>query len=113
MAEITDPLVVNWANGRARPLADRLRAAYDALASYQEDYAAQGIGAAISAAGGSNLIADGSETDGRSRISGNTLVNFKAALDQIDTAMASTSVAGVGTTANAQVNLIQVNGGVR
>ena len=113
MAEITDPLVVNWANNRARVLADKLRAAYDALASYKVDYAAQGIAAAIATAGGSNLITDGSATDGRPRISGNTLTNFKAALDQIDTAMGTTLVSGVGTTANAQVNLIQVNGGVR
>src|SRR4051794_23176671 len=113
MAEITDPLIVNWANERARVLADRLRGAYDALASYRTDYAAQGIAAAISAAGGSDLIADGSEDDGRPRITGDTLINFKAALDQIDTAMGTTAVTGVGTTANAQVNLIQVNGGVR
>ncbi len=83
------------------------------LLAYQADYAAQGISAKITAAVNTNLIADGSEMDGRSRITGLQIQNLTAALTQLVTAWNVTAVLGVGTTVAAIENGIQVNGSPR
>lgn len=113
MAETTDPLVVNWANTRVRPIADALRHVDDLIVSYKADYAAQGINAALVAAGASQLIADGSATDGRVRITGTTIQNLKACIDQVQTAMDTTLVSGVGSPPMTTINQAQVNGSVK
>ena len=70
MAETTDPQVTTWANTRVRSLADKAAALNAALVAYKSDYTAQGIAALVNAAGASQVIADGSATDGRPRITG-------------------------------------------
>lgn len=107
---ITDVLVVNWANQRARPLADKLVSLYYSLLSYQNDYAAAGIGAAITADLTTGNIVDGSATDGRTPITGTSLVNLAAAISQVMTAINVTLVTGVGATVVSVSNGIQVNG---
>ncbi len=110
MADITDVQVVAFSNQRARTVADKLAALLPVLTAWQADYAAIGILAKINAAGGANYIADGSDVDGRIRVTGTGILNLKAAIDQIVTAMNVTTVSGVGTTASACVNAVQVNG---
>ena len=109
MATINDAQVIRWANERSRSIADRLAELSAAMSAYQSDYAAQGIAAKIVAAGASNLVADGSDVDGRPQISGTQIVNLKAAIDAIVNAMA-TNVAGVGSPTTTIVAAIQVNG---
>jgi len=113
MADTTDPQLFRWANERARPTGDTIERAIAVLVAYQADYTAQNINALIVAAGSSNYIGDGSATDGRPRITGLQLQNQKAAIDQLVTAFAVTTVPGVGATPRA-INLpIQVNGSTR
>jgi hypothetical protein len=113
VADISDVHVVKWANERSRVIADQMTSLLTKLKAYQADYAAQGIAALITAAGGANLVGDGSDLDGRPRISGNQIVNLKAAVDQLITAWTVTQVAGVGATVEAVENQIQVNGSAR
>lgn len=112
MPNITDVQVVKWANERARTLADQMTALYAHLVAYQADYAAQGIAAKIVAAGASNPVGDGAETDGRPVITGTMLTNFKAAVDQLKTAY-DAAVTGVGSSVAVIQNGIQVNGSPR
>lgn len=112
MADSTDVQLVAWDNERARPLADQLTAARYAITAYKADYAADGINAKAITAGANN-IADGYATDGRAPITGNSITNMKAALDQLDTALNTTLVSGVGLTVAAILDAIQVNGSPR
>jgi len=109
---LTDVQVVRWANERSRTIADKMAALYYALVAYQNDYAAEGIAAKIVAAGAGETVADGSDTDGRPRITGTTLQNFNAVVAQMKTAFDAT-VAGVGSAATVTINQIQINGSPR
>ena len=115
MAEITNPQVITFTNDRARIIADSLVRFSDEVNAWLEDYAAQGIAAAINgdAAGASSNIDDGSATDGRQRVTGTKVINLRAGLLQVQTALTTTLVSGVGTTARAISDGIQVNGSVR
>jgi hypothetical protein len=113
MADITDPQVVSFANQRARTIADKIVALQYALTAYQADYAAQGISAKITAAGTTGNVADGAANDGRSIITGTQVINQKAAVDALITAIGTTLVSGVGASALAINNGIQVNGSPR
>jgi len=113
MADTIDPQLGLFANNRIRPLADRITALVLAAQSFQADYAAYGINALIVASGNSNTIGDGSAADGRPRITGIQIQNFKAALDQIVTNATVTTVPGVGATPANIAQAIQVNGSTR
>lgn len=108
-----DPKITAWANGRVRPLADKLAAAYYALQAYINDYTTQGISATITADGASAPIGDGSDVDGRPRITGTQIINLEAALVALKTQMDTTLISGVGTTTLAIISPIQVNGSPR
>jgi hypothetical protein len=113
MADISNPQVVTWANERARTIADQMTALLDRLLAYQADYTAQGIAALIIAAGSANNIGDSAVSDGRQIITGNSVLNLKAAIDQLVTAWNVTAVPGVGATVSAVQNGIQVKGSSR
>ena len=115
MALITDPVVIGFSNNRARTIADSMTELLSKLLAWQADYAAMGIAAKINAdaAGAGSNLQDGSPADQRLPVSGTTLINFKAAIDQLVTAWNVTAVAGVGTTVAAVENTIQVNGSPR
>jgi hypothetical protein len=106
----TDAQVVKWANERARVLADQVERLRYAVVAYQADYLAQAIAAKITAAGASEVIVDGSATDGRSIITGTSLTNLKAAVDKMVTNLTVDLVSGVGTTVAAIADGIEVNG---
>jgi hypothetical protein len=75
MAEITNPQVVAFANEKVRPLADAFFQVYYRAKAANQEYNANAIGSLINAAGSGNLITDGSETDGRTRIAGGDVYN--------------------------------------
>jgi hypothetical protein len=113
MAEIVDPQIVVFANERARTIADKVVSFSAQVDAWLADWSAQGMSALVTAAGAAETIADGSATDGRQRITGTKLVNLRAALLQLQTALTATAVAGVGATPKAVADGIQVNGSQR
>jgi hypothetical protein len=82
MPEITNPQVVLFTNQRIRPISDKLTDAYYAAKQIVSDYNSGDIGSKIDAAGAGNLIADGSETDGRTRLVGGDIYNMITLLQQ-------------------------------
>lgn len=82
MPEITNPQVVTFANTRIRPIADKLYSTYYHAKSVLGDYNVGDIGSKIDSAGAGNLISDGSEIDGRTRISGGDIYNIITALQE-------------------------------
>lgn len=80
MPDNSNPQVVAFSNTEIRPMADKMYGAYYKAKSVVQNYNTDGIGALISAAGASNLIGDGSDVDGRTRISGDDIINFITAL---------------------------------
>jgi hypothetical protein len=82
MPEINNPQVVLFANERVRTIADSLYSAYFRSKSILEDYASGQIGSLIDSAGASELVADGSDSDGRTRITGGDIYNIITALEQ-------------------------------
>jgi hypothetical protein len=109
MANIVDPLVVNWANTRARVLADKIMALSYALTAYQADYASAGMATAVITDGATNLIQDGSAVDGRTPVVGTDLQNLIAGVNQIVTQFA-TNIVGVGSPITTIAGKWQVNG---
>lgn len=101
----TDPQVIRFFNDRFRQYADlavRFRRASIAL---YEDFQAQDLGTQIEAAGAGEIIADGSETDGRSQVTGGdgyALVNIAR-----DVAVTNPFFDAGRVTA---INKVQVNG---
>ena len=112
MANITDTQIIKFSNERARTISDKLIALYYDLVAFQADYSSNGISAKITASGTANNIGDGSDVDGRSLITGTSLVNLKAAVAAIQTAMES-AVAGVGSPTTTIAGGIQVGGSPR
>ena len=106
---ITDPLVVAWANNRARVIADQFMQLSYAMQAYAADYANAGIGAALTADGATGGIVDGSATDGRTPCVGTDLQNLIAGVNQIVTAF-GTAISGVGSPITTVAGKWQVNG---
>lgn len=82
MAETTDAQVIKFANERIRTTANKLRDVYWEAKKVLDEYNNTGINAKVVAAGQAQLLADGSVSDGRSRITGDDLFNFVTALQQ-------------------------------
>jgi hypothetical protein len=99
-----------WADNRARVIADAITQFRYKLDAYLTDYTAEGIAALISADGASNYLGG---QDSRVPITGLQILNQKAALLQVQVAMGTTLVSGVGATVNAINDAIQVNGSPR
>lgn len=74
--EITDAQVIKFANERVRVFADLMAKSRAMAVSIVEDYNAQNIGSKINNAGAGLLISDGSEKDGRPRITGGQIYNM-------------------------------------
>lgn len=113
MADIVSPQVVHFCNERVRPMADQVERFCSMLDAWLTDYGAQGIATLIAAEGASNNVGDGSDIDGRQRVTGTEIINLRAGLLQAQTALETTLVSGVGTTVKAIADGIQVNGSVR
>lgn len=113
MADIVSPQVVKFSNERGRTMADEIVALSGRVDAWLADWSAQSMSALITAEGASNNVADGSDVDGRQRVTGTELVNLRAALLQVQTALTTTLVSGVGATVKAIADGIQVNGSAR
>ena len=99
-----------WADARTRTIADKLIQFKSVVDAYLTDYAAQGIAAAITADGASNTMG---VQDSRAAVTGTQIINQRAALLQVQTAINTTLVSGVGATVAAINDAIQVNGSPR
>lgn len=66
MADITNPQAIDFCNERARPWAKKMLAAIRAAREFDLDYGAQSGDTLFPNT--ADLIADGSETDGRPRV---------------------------------------------
>ena len=82
MAENSDPQVVKFANEEIRSVANDLVSLYWRAQRVVQAYNSTGIGAKIAAAGATELVSDGSVSDGRTRIDGNDILNIITALQQ-------------------------------
>lgn len=120
MADITNPQVVAFANNRMRPLADAITKVQYAIDAFLIDANAEGIPALIVAGGVGNFIGDGSDVDGRPRVTGQNMADFRSAITVLQTcletttAIASGGVSGTGgKTPSVIISGIQVNGSPR
>jgi hypothetical protein len=103
MADIDNPEVKKFANEKVRPLADKLTAGYYAALAFLNEWDATEMGTKIPNT--SDVIVDGSATDGRSPITG-------ANVNGLHT-HASVIVADLEANDNAKLNIllqIEVNG---
>lgn len=90
MPEIANPQLVSLCNNRLRAFADlvvRLDADAEIIAG---EYNARDLGTIINDAGASNLIADGSATDGRTRRSGGDVFNLVTLIQDFQAFVAAT-----------------------
>ncbi len=101
-----------WADERVRTIADRITALSYVLDAYLAEYTSQGIAAAISSDGAANTFG-ANQGDGRALVTGTQIINQRAAILQLQTAMSTTLVSGVGATVKAINDPIQVNGSPR
>ena len=102
MAEITNPQVVKFANERGRPLADVAEQLYQSCKRYQQEWAT------VTVPNTADLVADGSEVDGRKRISGAHVTNLKALADSMVTWFETGTPSRI-----VQLQLVSVNGQAR
>lgn len=84
MAELSNPQLVDFANAQARVVSDKLAALNTAAATLIATYNARDLGTVINDGGAGNLIADGSETDGRTRVTGGDVFNLVTLLADLD-----------------------------
>ena len=81
MPEIANPQLTDHCNASLRVLGDRLTTLLILTETALTEYSARNLGTIINDAGSSNLITDGSETDGRTRVAGGDVYNFNTFLD--------------------------------
>jgi hypothetical protein len=81
MPQITNPEAVRFANERSRPLADLVAGAFQAIQAYWQAWDAKALGDVIP--DDESVVADGSETDGRTPITGHDLHQLKALCDDL------------------------------
>jgi hypothetical protein len=81
MPDITTPLAVRTANEKLRPFGDVMLEHYYTARAFQQYWVANGLDAIIPAT--TDLIADGSDVDGRPRITANQMRQAKARADTI------------------------------
>lgn len=72
---ITNPQVIAFSNSRVRPICDEMYSLYYHAKSLIADYNAGNIGTLIDSAGSGDSLTDGSETDGRTVITGGDIYN--------------------------------------
>lgn len=85
MAEITNAQVVDLANTYLRQIADDLQSLVLNAPLVVATYTQRDAGTTITAAGASNLVADGSASDGRTRVTGGDIFNLITLLNDLVT----------------------------
>lgn len=89
MADINNVQLNNHVNSQLRPLANQMLAIQRLGVAAQKTYNARDLGTIITNAGASNLVADGSEVDGRTRATGGDVFNLQTLLADFATFMTS------------------------
>lgn len=106
MPDITNPQAVLFANAKARVLADSLLAAIQTAREFDAQYTAQSGDTLFPNT--ADLIADGSETDGRQRVQAQTVRALRTAAQDL------VIWAAVGSpTRETRLRQVSVNGGSR
>lgn len=103
MADNTLPIAIRTANEKVRTAADSIESCYETLKRLQNEYAAVN-GDTIFPATADN-IADGSETDGRKRVTNNQIRGLKTLTDAIVTFLEGGTPSRIS-----QIKQISVNG---
>jgi hypothetical protein len=80
MAEINNPQLTDHCNASLRVLGDKLTQLIILTETALTEYNARNLGTIINDAGSSNLITDGSETNGRTRVAGGDVYNLNTLL---------------------------------
>jgi hypothetical protein len=102
--DITNPQIVKFANEKARVLADAADSFYSTCKRFQQEWAAA-VAAGVTFPATADLLADGSDVDGRKRVTANQLQGLKSLAD----AMVTWFETGAPTRI-AQIQAISVNG---
>jgi hypothetical protein len=111
---IASPQIILWANQRARTIADEFELFYAKVASHVNDFQVQDIIDQIIAAGASQTVDDGSNSDGRSIITGQNLIDLYVALSTVLTTMNTANTGVYGNPTNKTVvDRVQVMGTIR
>jgi hypothetical protein len=76
MPEIDSPQLRSFCNEVLRPVADALAELDQRAPGIVAEYNQKLLGTVINAGGSTNLITDGSETDGRTRVAGGDVYNL-------------------------------------
>ena len=83
MAEIDNPQLRAFCNDSLRVIADQLARIDQVTPGLREEYDAKNLGTIINDGGPSNLITDGSATDGRTRVEGGDVYNLITLVDDL------------------------------
>jgi hypothetical protein len=87
MAELTNAQLVAYSNQVLRPAADVIARLDKHLVPIRAEYDAKNLGSVIEAGGAGEMIADGSTTDGRTRVTGGDIYNLITLIDALKTFM--------------------------
>lgn len=85
MADINNAQLTDHCNGDLRPIADLLQKLVTLGPVHIATYNARGLGDIINAAGSTNNVADGSDIDGRTRVTGGDVFNLQTLLADLGT----------------------------
>lgn len=112
MPDITNPQYVKFANERIRPTLDVSESMYQTYKRFQQEFTAYGAGGIPN--NDTDLFADGSDTDGRKRMSGSAAAAVKSLVDALVTYFETpVTIGGVTKTRIAWVQSWSVNGQAR
>jgi hypothetical protein len=106
MAEINNPQLTSFCNNTLRPCADRFAILDSVMDAFIADFTAKGLSTIITVGGITNLITDGSETDGRTRLAGTDVNNMITFLQDFNSFM---TTARRNAVLKCQVNGIKVS----
>ena len=87
MPEINNPQLTEFCNADLRQIADNLVRIVSRGEDANATYLARNLGTVINDAGSVNLITDGSEVDGRTRVAGGDVFTFITLLTDFNTFM--------------------------
>jgi hypothetical protein len=104
MPDIATPQVVVFANTRARVLADAADSFYQTCKRFQQEWAAA-LAAGVTFPNTTDLVADGSDVDGRKRVQGAQLNGLKTLADSMVTYFETGTPSRI-----AQIQQMSVNG---
>ena len=85
MAELNNAQLVEFCNSTLRPLADNIQRLVTVLPLIEGVYNARNLGTVINDGGAGNFVADRSDTDGRTRVTGGNVFNLITLVQDMQT----------------------------